>query len=118
VDCQEGEGGLSRLSGWHRGLQRAGQLQGSKVVVGLLDRPGADLADLRKWFADSGDARATPRINDEIVAFLREHGVRTVAMAEGIIGCPHEEGIDYPDGGTCPHCPFWANRDRWGVAGG
>jgi hypothetical protein len=26
---------------------------------------------------------------------------------------PHEEGIDYPEGKTCPQCPFWASRDRW-----
>lgn len=30
-----------------------------------------------------------------------------------IIGCPHEEGIDYPDGQVCPQCPFCAHRDRW-----
>jgi hypothetical protein len=22
-------------------------------------------------------------------------------------------GIDYPQNEKCPHCPFWANRDRW-----
>ena len=33
-------------------------------------------------------------------------------MPEGIIGCPHEEDIDY-QGPVCPKCPFWANRDRW-----
>jgi hypothetical protein len=29
------------------------------------------------------------------------------------IGCPHEEGKDYPLGENCPQCPYWANRDRW-----
>jgi len=24
-----------------------------------------------------------------------------------------EEGIDYPEGGICPKCPYWAYRDRW-----
>ncbi|MFL5236975.1 MAG: hypothetical protein ACJ8EL_05125 [Rhizomicrobium sp.] len=37
----------------------------------------------------------------------------TVAMTEGIVGCPHEEGIDYPLGEACPDCPYWAERDRW-----
>ena len=23
-----------------------------------------------------------------------------------LIGCPHEEGIDYPEGHSCPHCPY------------
>jgi hypothetical protein len=26
---------------------------------------------------------------------------------------PAEEGIDYPEGETCPLCPFWKGRDRW-----
>ena len=34
-------------------------------------------------------------------------------MTESIIGCPHEEGKDYPDSQVCPQCPFWGNRDRW-----
>ena len=29
------------------------------------------------------------------------------------LGCPHEEGVDYPEGQICPQCPFWAHRDRW-----
>ena len=33
-------------------------------------------------------------------------------MTDRLIGCPHEEGIDYPMGRTCPRCPFWANIDR------
>jgi hypothetical protein len=35
----------------------------------------------------------------EIVMFLREHEVHSVAIADGIPGCPHEEGLDYPEGG-------------------
>lgn len=44
--------------------------------------------------------------------FIDRAGVKTVAMADRIIGCPHEEGIDY-EGPTCPRCPYWAGRDRW-----
>jgi hypothetical protein len=33
-------------------------------------------------------------------------------MTDRIIGCPHEEGIDY-EGDTCPARPLWAGRDRW-----
>jgi hypothetical protein len=88
----------------------------SKVVAGIIARQDAE-PDLRKWFADDADVRALDRISDEIVAFLREHNVRTVSMVANIIGCPHEEGIDFAEGEACPHCSFWANRDRWrGVA--
>lgn len=88
----------------------------SKVVVAVFEGPDSEPVDLRKWFADGGDVRAVHQVNEEIVAFLRPYGVRTVSMVERIIGCPHEEGIDYPEGGTCPHCSFWANRDRWAEA--
>jgi hypothetical protein len=34
-------------------------------------------------------------------------------MSHRKTGCPHEEGIDYPEGEPCPQCPFWTHRDRW-----
>jgi len=34
-----------------------------------------------------------------------------VAMAERVIGCPREEGIDYPAGEVCPECLLWKSRD-------
>jgi hypothetical protein len=33
-------------------------------------------------------------------------------MTDGIIGCPHQEGIDY-EGEWCPFCEFWHGRDRF-----
>jgi hypothetical protein len=37
---------------------------------------------------------------------LREHNVRSFIMMEKIFGCPHEEGIDYPVGESCPTLPI------------
>jgi hypothetical protein len=34
-------------------------------------------------------------------------------MVEKIFGCPHEEGIDYPDGEHCPRCHYWKDHDRY-----
>jgi len=85
----------------------------SKVAVGIITAEGAETADLRRWFAESGDVRDDAKAVAEVADFLRDKGVRSVAMTNGIIGCPHEEGIDYPEGEPCPHCPFWASRDRW-----
>jgi hypothetical protein len=48
-----------------------------------------------------------------MLTFVEEHGAKTVMLADRIIGCPHEEGIDYPAGEKCPQCEFWATRDRW-----
>jgi hypothetical protein len=40
-------------------------------------------------------------------------GTRSVAIINKILGCPHEEDIDYPLGESCPKCPFGAGRDRF-----
>ena len=48
-----------------------------------------------------------------IIGFIKENGARSVVMADRIMGCPHEEGVDYPEGSKCPKCPFWAIRDRF-----
>ena len=59
------------------------------------------------------DARYKIDIQESILARLREHNVRSLIMMEEIFGCPHEEGIDYPEGEPCPQCPFWKGRDRF-----
>jgi hypothetical protein len=85
----------------------------SKVAVGIITRPDSEPSELRRWFCDAGDIRANHAICEEMAKFLRGHEVHSVSMVDGIIGCPHEEGIDYPEGEACPQCPFWTGRDRW-----
>jgi hypothetical protein len=86
----------------------------SKVVVGiLLSEKDEEVTFMEKWFQASTDVRFDPVIKRQIVEFLQKHDVHRVVMVDRIIGCPHEEGMDYPEGEKCPHCPFWANRDRW-----
>ena len=85
----------------------------SKVAVGVMRGEGEGVAELRRWFSVDADVRFDAVINREIVEFIRAQGARTVTGIDRIFGCPHEEGIDYPDGGVCPACPFWAHRDRW-----
>jgi hypothetical protein len=85
----------------------------SKAVAGILSHEDAEVDPLRRWFSDSGDVREDHTVLEEIAAFLRDHGVQTVVMKEGIFGCPHEEGIDYPEGEVCPQCPYWATHDRF-----
>jgi hypothetical protein len=84
----------------------------TKLVAAVTAKEGDDPADLRRYLAAEGDVRQDPAILAEVVLLFEEHGVRTVVMVDRIIGCPHEEGIDY-EGPTCPLCPFWAGRDRW-----
>ena len=84
----------------------------SKLAVGIVLAENVEAVELKRWFAETGDVREDARIAEEVLAYMDGFGVRSVAMVDRIIGCPHEEGIDY-HGPTCPLCPFWAGRDRW-----
>lgn len=85
----------------------------TKVAVAVITDEGGQVTDLARWYSKSTDVRYDLLISQQVSEFLEGHGVRSVVVTERIIGCPHEEGVDYPVGETCPHCPFWANRDRW-----
>ena len=85
----------------------------SKVVSALIPDEGGDPAHLERWFSDQQDVRNDPAINEAIIHFVRLHGAKSVVSPDGILGCPHEEGIDYPEGQSCPQCPYWAGRDRF-----
>jgi hypothetical protein len=85
----------------------------SKAAIGIIGGEGQEADPLERWFSADIDIREDGAIEREIVDFIRSHGAHTVAMSDGIIGCPHEEGIDYPEGTSCPECPYWAGRDRF-----
>ena len=76
----------------------------SKVAVGIVMTEGEEVADLRRWTSVDRDVRRDPAIAASILEFIAQ--VRTVVMTDRIIGCPHEEGIDY-EGSVCPRCEFW-----------
>jgi len=85
----------------------------SKVAVGILEEEDGPVTAMERWFSDEGDVRADHSILRDILEFVKRHGAQSVVMADRIIGCPHEEGVDYPEGEKCSQCPFWATRDRW-----
>lgn len=84
----------------------------SKVAVGIIDG-NESLVAMERWYSPSLDARFNPGLARKILKFIEQNQAVSVVMSENILGCPHEEGMDYPSGESCPHCPFWANRDRW-----
>src|SRR5256886_9863747 len=86
--------------------------QATKVTVGIVPSENAEVKELREWKVDRGDIRADPGIAQEILEFIEQHRVLSVAMTDSIIGCPHQEGIDY-EGEWCPACEFWHGRDRF-----
>ena len=85
----------------------------SKVVVGITAFEGADVAPLERWYSPDQDARKNPQLLKTVLQFLEAHDVKSVVMPDGLLGCPHEEGKDYPEGEQCPRCPYWRNRDRF-----
>jgi hypothetical protein len=87
------------------GLREWGWVEGKNVV--FENRNAEDRLEV-----DDGEIRADPRIAREILEFIEERRVLSVAMTDGIIGCPHQEGIDY-EGEWCPLCEFWHGRDRF-----
>lgn len=85
----------------------------TKVAVGIVRAEGSELEVVERWHSEDEDVRYSAAIGKEIVAFIKKHGVKSSVMTDRIIGCPHEAGIDYPEGEVCPKCPFWAGRERW-----
>jgi hypothetical protein len=47
-----------------------------------------------------------PKVQRELQGFVRKHGANSVAMSEGNMGCPPEDGEDFPQGEDCPFCSF------------
>lgn len=86
----------------------------TKVVVSVFLRENSDPDFLQRWFSTGNiDVRQDLDIGEQVLAFLKPHSPRSTVMTDGIIGCPHEEGVDYPEGRSCPQCPYWAGRDRF-----
>jgi len=54
-------------------------------------------------------------VQREIKEFFQFHGVKSIAVSDGNMGCTHEEGKDFPVGGDCPLCPFWRGKQGSGA---
>jgi len=85
----------------------------SKVVVAVFRTEGGEPEVLERFFSEGPDVRFDEGVGDRVLSVIQSHGVQSVVMTDSIIGCPHEEGTDYPEGTPCPQCPFWAGRDRF-----
>ncbi|HHX8266293.1 TPA: hypothetical protein ACVOYJ_004675 [Vibrio diabolicus] len=73
----------------------------TKLVCAIIPYEGAEPDPMKKWFSSS-DIRKSEMVLKEVLEYIDENGAKTVGMPEEIIGCPHEEGIDYPEGEYCP----------------
>jgi hypothetical protein len=79
----------------------------TKIAAGVITSPTAEPI-VRRWVAT--DVTTNPKVQQEMKEFFAGHGVKSVAVSEGNMGCPHEEGEDFLDGTDCPFCPFWVGK--------
>ena len=81
----------------------------TKLAVGILPTAShTEVTVMERWVA-TGIA-SNEAVARAIHSFMRAHGVKTVATATAVLGCPHEEGEDFPLGEHCPFCPFWRGK--------
>ena len=79
----------------------------TKIAAAVIRHEGAEPI-LKRWVGT--EVTTNPKVQKELQEFFEQHGVRSVAMSEGNMGCPHEEGEDFPIGEDCPFCPFWKGK--------
>jgi hypothetical protein len=79
----------------------------TKIAAGVILHDGAE-AIMQRWMAT--DVTTNPKVQQELKDFFLQHDVKQVAMSQGNMGCPHEEGEDFPHGEDCPFCPFWKSK--------
>lgn len=79
----------------------------TKIVAAVIRRHG-DEPTLQRWVGNK--VQENPKVHRQIEEFFQKHLVKSVVATEGNMGCPHEEGEDFPLGGDCPFCPYWQGK--------
>jgi len=80
----------------------------TKIAAGVVLREGDGPAYLERFVGT--DVARDPKVAEQVKALFARHGVKSVVVTSGNVGCAHEEGIDFPVGKDCPFCPFWAGK--------
>ena len=75
----------------------------TKIIAVVMRSRNSDPI-LKSW--DGEGISKDPEVAVEIGHYFRKNQVTEVVMTGGIVACPHDEGVDYPTGESCPHCPF------------
>ena len=79
----------------------------TKIVASAITAENAEPI-LERWVGTK--LKGDQKVMGEIQAFLKKHKVKSTVMTDGNLGCPHEEGEDFPVGEDCPFCPFWQGK--------
>jgi hypothetical protein len=85
----------------------------TKAALSIISYDGAEAQTLMRWWTLTTDARLDEEITRKALEMIDQQGANSVVAVSKLLGCPHEEGKDYPLGKACPECPYWAGRDRW-----
>jgi hypothetical protein len=81
----------------------------TKAVIGIIMEAGGSPEHIKKWIFEDGDLRKDVPSIKELFRYIEAHDVQSVALTPGIYYCPHEPGVDFPEGGACQKCSFWSN---------
>ena len=81
----------------------------TKIVAGVVEFEDADPI-MKRWTGTG--VTSDPQVLAELGEFFKTHSVNRVVMTNGVVGCPHEEGVDYPAGEDCPYCPYWQSQGQ------
>jgi hypothetical protein len=85
----------------------------TKIVAAVINQADAEPI-LQRWMGS--DILENQKVKDEIDDFFERHQVTQIGGLPFNIGCPHEEGEDFPTGEDCPFCSYWKGKqgeDRW-----
>ena len=81
----------------------------TKIVAMIV--PGYDLKPRHKTWIKP-ETSSDSEIANQIGQFFLDFNTTDIVIAEGVIGCPHDEGVDFPVGEDCPYCPYWAKTTK------
>jgi hypothetical protein len=84
----------------------------SKLVVGISPSAAAGITQTRTYCNPDDDVRTDAQLLSQVLSYLTEQRVKSLVITDGICGCPHEEGVDYPEGSACQYCEYWRGRAR------
>lgn len=79
-----------------------------KIVAGVVEEKEGAEPILQKWIGEG--VADDPKVKEEIKLFFAKYKPKRISVWDRIQACIHEEGIDYPVGEDCPHCPFWVGK--------
>jgi hypothetical protein len=79
----------------------------TKIVAAVILQKNCEPI-LERWVGTN--ISNNPKVRRQMMAFFDRHHVTSVVATDENLGCPHEEGLDFPHGEDCPFCPFWAGK--------